>query len=406
MDTKNIKIHLDSPRRVWHPGDIVSGKVELITTEQVDVEKVNIRLEGRAKVKVVRRQNKNTHTYRSRIIFFVFESTLFKGPFTLKPGTLEWPFAFDIPEQCSNNPRAFGSNVLQYPPGFKLDQSASLTLPPTVTSYDEDPFSSSKSCYVSYGLLAKLHVASSFRWDRDQFLSINLQPYREQIVPDDVVYSDVIRKITIRSLHLDPEVGKRSLTLKERWKSTFSSDEIPKSCFSIRVELPKSGIAGMPAKAMLRLVYDHKESTAPEVPQILLTDATYSIREQVAAVVQAFHVFDDNDDGYTWEVKRTFCEWKGRKAFEKCEDGNFIFRQDLRAPTSTPSFGTLNIHWTYILKAKFTIECAGESEKFEAQVPFTCLPADFRESALETASVVEGDRRGDGEEQLPAYSKT
>ena len=401
MSFKALSIRLNQRQTTWHPGQTVTGNVRLEATEQVNADSIDVVFEGRSKSKASRRRGNTTTTYRGLAILFRLSQVLFKGPFTLKPGVMEWPFEFRFPEfsRWSGNFNYKGSvntGIFNGQPGQPL--------PPTMSSRVMNPFGDNMSCYISYRLTATLHVSGTFRSNREFPLELQVRPYRAVAAPE-LVYQRTLHRCNIRTLHLDPSISERSLNFKERVKTAFQPSKLPISVFSIKVDLPQSAISYQPMKIELFLEHNLQQSTAPELPVVYIKKVSLSLKERVYTMVKAFHLIGEDDDRDSWTNKKNFWSWDGSAPLTERMDLSSIMPRQICAPYFSPSFGTYNIAIDYSFTAEFTLECAQQKEMFKATVPtFVLHAAEYRGSAAETTAVEAAPLGPPEEEQLPAYS--
>ncbi|MCJ1327712.1 hypothetical protein MMC10_004385 [Thelotrema lepadinum] len=408
MAGKALRIRLDQNQRVWHPSQTVSGNVRLEATEQVNVDNIQIVFEGRAKSKVKRSSGNSSTTYRGRVVFFRKAQLLFKGPFTLKPGNMEWPFQFQIPKDARGYSGRAGGDMFRYPHLVRnqfVDQ-LEQPLPPSMHRQSFG-FGDQKECYVSYRLSAALKVTDTFRSNRDCYATLELQPYRTVATPN-IEYLRTLHQFTIQSLHLNPEVSDRSLKFKEKMTTLFSPTKLPMSKFAVRLELPRSAIANQPMRIRLFLEHNVEHSTAPELPLVHLKKITLTFTEKIMTMVKASHLFSDDDDRDVFTNKKPFVSWEGSVPIMECLDLTSALKRQLYGPNYVPTFKTYNIALDYSLLAEFKLECAQQRETFAASVPtFFLHGSKYQDTGPEESSTsVEPPpwKPSEEEEQLPAYS--
>ena len=410
MTSKALRIVLDQNQRVWHPGQIVSGNVRLEAHEQVNVDNIQITFEGRAKSKVKRSSGNSSTTYRGRVIFFRKALLLFKGPFTLKPGNMEWPFEFKIPEDARGYTGRVGGDVFTYPPLVKSQFVNQLgqPLPPSMHRQSFG-FGDQKECYVSYRLSAALKVTDTFRSNLDYYVVLELQPYRAVATPA-IEYMRSPHQFTIRSLHLNPEISDRSLKFKEKMTTFWSPAKLPMSKFAVRLELPRSAVANQPMKIRLFLEHDVQHSTAPELPLVHLKRINLTFTEKVMTMVKSFSIFSNTDDRDVFTSKKPYVSWQGSVPITECLDLTSALKRPLYGPNFVPTFKTYNIAIDYTLLAEFKLECAQQQETFSASVmSFYLHGSKYEDTAPQESSasmeLLPPPGNPDGEEeQLPAYS--
>ena len=86
----------------YFPGDTVNGILVINLESEMSMEKIDISLEGRAKVRM-RRKKKNI---QAKEFYVQLVSTVFQGP-SLPRGEHRFPFAFNLPQ---NIPSSFHSS--------------------------------------------------------------------------------------------------------------------------------------------------------------------------------------------------------------------------------------------------------------------------------------------------------
>ena len=410
MSGKAIRINLDqSPRRLWHPGDTVTGNVILEATDQVDVDKIDIVFEGRVKTKARRsRGNNSSSTYRGLVILFRYSRDVFEGPFTLKPGSMQWPFEFQIPETPVGRFRSIAGDQFNYPrfPLAQFSDDPWQPLPPSMDSYNTG-FGDSCECYISYKLTANLHVTSTWHTGRSFVSNLQLQPYRQEAQPE-ISYSRSPQRFHIRTMHLIPEATERSLNFKERMKTAFQPSKVPLSVFSVAIDLPRSAIIGQPMKVLLHLSHLLNESTAPELPMVYLKKFALTLQQRTSTMVKASHLFGEDDDLDTWNNKRQVVSWSGSVPITESLDVGTVLPRPILTPNFVPSFKTFSVAVEYHLLAEYSIECAQQRESSRASVrEFMLFAADYLDQAPTMQSAADGiaPRKDAEDEPLPAYSR-
>ena len=90
----------------YFPGDTVNGILVINLESEMSMAKIDISLEGRAKVSMRIRRNKKTRTIHNKEFYVQLVSTVFQGP-SLPRGEHRIPFAFNLPQ---NIPSSFHSS--------------------------------------------------------------------------------------------------------------------------------------------------------------------------------------------------------------------------------------------------------------------------------------------------------
>jgi hypothetical protein len=394
--SKNITIHLDNGA-ILRPGERVSGHVTLNSTEQADVQNVAITFEGRLKTKLVTGGGQNRRVYRARITLFYFRHILFQGPFTLPPGSMKWPFEFTLPYDCAN---VRGDELDPASGGF--DTNRGQQLPPTFAG-NHSGLGGSKDCYVTYSLEAKLQATKLFSSNKDSIVFLGVTPWRAELRPE-IPTRAFPKSFLIRTLHLDPEIKDRSLSFKESMRSVFKSDTLPRSLFDIKLHVPQAGISGQQIKVLLYLEHKLQGSTATEIPIVYLKSFHVSLKRQINLRF-ARGVLSFSERETCWTETVPLVNWVGSTALSEAFDVTTLFRNGIRLGVN-PTFKTFTITMGYTLVVKYSIECAGKTEKAEHKVySFSILPVDHPGTESPARQIQTQSQPEPEEEQLPAYSK-
>ncbi|KAJ9618561.1 hypothetical protein H2204_012980 [Knufia peltigerae] len=255
-NSPGLSIHLDNPRPVYCPGDVISGQVSLHTAAECAIGTVALSFWGRAKTKIIQQNGQSASVYRGRTRYFSVDHTLYTGQYTHKPGSFGWPFELTVPGQA--DPRCilsghkwkpkdhFCTNVVDTP--GDLD----LTLPPT--TFNSRHQARKVDCFVEYVLEASLtepQDAHRFRGPKTKTstLPVTFQPLPtpEPIRSFDLATDGPPRLVTISTLKLLPEHAGTNLGLRDRARSLFQRDSIPRFSFRLSVRAPTTIQSSHPA---------------------------------------------------------------------------------------------------------------------------------------------------------------
>ena len=304
-----------------------------------------------------------------------------------------WPFEFPIPTTCKwTTGDSFDQNHL-------FDISREQPLPP---SFESSAYINHKECQIQYALTAVMHTSKTFATNRDFILPITIVPPRKD-EPSQYRMLRLPRKFFVQTLHLDPEVNSRSLTFKEKMRTTFRSETLPRTHFMIQVELPGAVLARGPINPIMYLEHNLELSTATEIPVVSLVAFTLNLKQDV--VIRTSGLMSDRLQD--WSDSRLLCNWFGKVPLsERLEVLKCIRPGTVLPPNVTPSFSTHNIALGYRWKAKYTIECATKTFDGEATGPCAVLgPQGNNPIAILPVPSTSVDQVPIEEEQLPAYSK-
>ena len=390
---KFISIKLLNAQPVWNPGDTILGEVHFTCMEQVDIQSVSVLFQGKAKAKFRRSNGQSTSTFKSKMRLFHSNEILFRGPFTLPKGAMKWPFEFPIPTTCRwATGEGFNQNAL-------FDTSRDQPLPP---SFSSSGFTNHKECQVEYALTAVMQTSRTFATNRDFVLPITIIPPRIH-EPSQFRPLKLPKAFFVQTLHLDPEVNDRSLTFKEKMRTAFRSETLPRTNFKIQLELPGAALAHGPVNPIMYLEHNLDRSTATEIPIVNLVAFTLNLKHDV--VIRTSGLMHDRLQD--WSDSRLICNWIGRIPLsERLEVLKSIRPGTVLPPNVTPSFSTHNIVLGYRWKAKYTIECA--TKRFDAEATGPCAvlgPQNDTPTAILPGLPTSVAQIPIEEEQLPAYSE-
>ncbi|XP_060557998.1 arrestin domain-containing protein 3-like [Ruditapes philippinarum] len=110
------QIVLDNPTGVFYPGQLITGKFELVLTEKKTITAINFISKGQAKCQWTEGAGENAQFYDGHEKYFHFKECLFgkqqsgKSSVKFKPGKYEYPFKVQLP---SNIPASFEAFVGQ-----------------------------------------------------------------------------------------------------------------------------------------------------------------------------------------------------------------------------------------------------------------------------------------------------
>jgi hypothetical protein len=417
---------------VWHPGDAVEGTVVLTSTEQIDVESIEVEFEGRIKAK---QQQNSGHigvaTPTAKISLFHESTTLFKGPYTLPSTTRKWPFRFQFPSDC-RAARRWGAGTggrTDGPQGSRVfDLDPNQPLPPSMIETGDNSMNSETECVISYQVTAKCIRSGTFKTPLESIVPLKFTPYRSSAHPiPDVGLVTWSRPFSIKSYYLDPRLEDRPLTFKEKMKSTLHSKDIPEFKFELEVNVPTVAIIGQNVPIFLGVKHASTgDATAKQIPEVYLTSYkiildcfTYQMVERSESP------FAGQDHVMNLDSSTTLDHWKGKVAVGggidlSQMDGNRSRRESLfkNSPYGghfVPTFRSFLVSRSYRLKVEGSIECARETEHFISHAGHTSrinilAPVNPEQAALEATSTAPPDfndpaylENAGPSDELPSY---
>jgi hypothetical protein len=416
-----LSIRLDSPASPHSTcvvGDKVSGSVVLKSLQDEAVGSVQITFFGRAKTKIHRSNGQSTTTYKGRADFFRYTESLYNAKYTLRAGEYAWPFTFTFPNATlQNNP------YTQWKATGGFNNQPGHPLPPTFSA-SHHGFSGNYESFIEYKLEATLSRPPEsyvfFARGLNADVRLNYSPTRALENPD----PELMRKfqtITHSSLLLLAENEERSLTFKEKTKSIFKSNDLPRSCFSIFADLPRVICSGQRIPVFIGIEHKLHQSTAPQMPIVKL-------RSLALRILATTSVRAPTRLSFSGDVTDTTTDKM------PLENGSFLSvplteHMDLREYYANhvgkllePTFSTYNICRSYRLDLKLTVQCVDKDFTVQFPIqPVVVLPHTFvdgeplipRSSQKLELLAQEGESNGaDGvssaqgtvEEPLPRYT--
>lgn len=244
----DLTIQIDNPSKTFHPGSVVTGRVIRRQHAVSPMATVEIRLLGRAKVKLgkTRSNGQTTYTtyYRGRFNFFDGStmSQLHNGPLHIAQGGPgeTWPFAIQVPLNPSPGALLAGHNdpKSSFLP-LRPNSIASSPLPGSfVASGRSLRQSTSFKCYVEYHLEAVLLQQSSHGSSSTATLPLTIQP---QPAPAPLASLDIQRQArnsSVSTYRLVPGMEDAHLSFKQKTNSFFHSSKVPGLHFKINIHTP------------------------------------------------------------------------------------------------------------------------------------------------------------------------
>ncbi|MCJ1353908.1 MAG: hypothetical protein MMC33_003895 [Icmadophila ericetorum] len=358
----SLSLRFDRVKQVYHPGDRVSGKVLLDTKEDIDVTRIFVKFEGRTASRAHRASGGDRQVHHGRTTLFEEQQTVFNGNYTLRKQVYEWPFEFIFPTDCRHAKGDQFQDALNY--NFDVDPEQGL--PPTFLA-DDDSWNWFCRSSVVYELIATVESSKRklFKHSTDITYTspLFLLPPPTTGTPDSNFQLEK-RTLFVQSMHLNPEIGSRSLTLKEKMSSAIHHSHLPTATFDLSVQFPTYDLPGSSLPITISISHDLQRSThGGEPPMVYLKryelnlESTTKIR-----CIPATISLESSDPSPKWTQTLT-----SYTSPEKDLHVPIPEALDLRTHSSnrlllpwhiTPTFRTFNISRTYSLKLKLVLECA------------------------------------------------
>ena len=383
----SLQIQLNDPRRVYSPGDSLTGNVVFTTSPDRAVGSVQIILLGRAKTKMVQHRGQNRRVYRGRANLFRIGDISFEINRTRKSGTFVWPFSFTIPE----HPIAGQVGWQWKQEGSYLSSSADTSkIPlPSTFSVNGHGIGSRFHARTDYSIQVEVvEPANSSMFSRRTstkalypFHLISTHPARTPICDFDLRVSQSTDRI--RTLRLLPEYVNAKLTIGERTKSIFRPSTLPSFAFDFTVTTPNVLQVGNPSPVPLLIAVKARANGSTinldNPPRMRLISFRLAIKSHTTARAQG-SIWEHHDNtADTVELCRMTLA-QDNPIFSnshdlKCQDDSSslqldlgeIFNVRLRPGLLCPSFATYNIVHYHSMIYKLAFECAGENVKFDLQ---------------------------------------
>ena len=342
-----MSIHINVPSTKCSAGAIVSGTVSLHGDVNIDVKLITIRLVGRCKSKVARKDGDSTSTYRGRAPLLEYRQVLFQGPNTMRTNGHSWPFSFTFPSHCV----ARGADSFKQRYGL-FDLNPQQCLPPSFASEHR----SSKwkgECFVRYELEASLIGTKIFSLgDLKSEKTLNFTTTRdiETFKPE---FIEKGQRIACYSLRLQPGREDGPLTFKEKLQSAFKEKlQSNLAVFHLHMLLPKVGILARPLPLVLKMDHDAEASTTQSSPIITLRKCTVML--QAITYIQCIrdeHLRQgDQQEDWSDDLHVASVDYSANmdKAPPVTESIDLQKLMRIKVPWFyTPTFSTFNIRRTY-----------------------------------------------------------
>ncbi|KAI9876643.1 MAG: hypothetical protein M1830_004485 [Pleopsidium flavum] len=361
---RNFRIELYTPSKtVLIPGDKVTGSVILASPRDEAVGSVEIAFRGLSKSKITPSYGYNKVPYRNQATLFESSKTLYRGHYTLRANSYEWPFEFTFPSLTL--PKA---GATKWKPSQSFAHEPSHALPPTFLVECLKVHGPTEN-YIHYELAAILRRPSSnsvfhFGTLKDS-VALPFTPFPTVESPDPKLY--LISNTYTRQSHLlDPDVAGQSLTLKEKVRFFWNHKQQPKSTFAVKVELPQVACNRGILPIFIGVEHNLALSTAPALPIVYLRRV--HIRLIAFSFIRCPHlsIFGDHDkeEVITDRINIIDNSFPDTPITERMSLSELLPHLKLSG-SLPPSFRTFNSARSYRLVVKVIVECAQKIYKAE-----------------------------------------
>ena len=388
-NSPGLSFELDNPKTHYSPGDIVSGRVVLNTADDVALGKVVVSLWGRAKSRIIQQHGQAVTYHRGRTQLFKQELVLYEGQYTHKPDTFRWPFEFIVPEYADPGSILSGERWKQKD-HFRStadEDKLDLTLPASCY-HSRHMFGRHAEGFVEYVLDVTLTEPDGLHHIRgpqskESTLPISFHPLSTPEPIQNYNFTTDQRPFTISTLKLLPEHAGTSLGFKNRARSIFQRDSIPKFSFNLTVQAPTiiQLMHPSPIPFLITATPDLSPGmTTIETSLSLPTVTLKAVKVELKAHLRcrAAGTFSDSK---TYEIpivtskilNQPLAMVRGSTSAsdvtldlgQLCDMrlGNAKLGSRLETPL-TPNFTTYNVSRTYHLLWELEFECAEKTEKF------------------------------------------
>ncbi|KIW74463.1 hypothetical protein Z517_12403 [Fonsecaea pedrosoi CBS 271.37] len=390
-NSPGLSFEFNNPRQRYSPGDVISGRVVLNTAADSAIGRLVVSFWGRAKSRIIQQHGQSVTYHRGRTQFFKQELLLYEGQYTHKPGSFSWPFEFVVPEQADATSILSGEKwkPKDHYRATTDENGLDLTLPPSCY-HRRHMFGRQAECFIEYVLEATLTEPEGLHHIRGPQSKVSSYPiiFQPLSTPEPIENYGLVtdqRLFTIATLKLLPEHAGTSLGLRDRARSIFQRDSIPKFSFNLTVQAPSiiQLFHPNPIPFLITATPDLSPEnttidTSTSLPTVILRSAKIELKTHIRC--RAAGTFADTK---TYEIpvlpekalNQPLTMAHGRTtAVEATLDlgklcdlhlGNAKLGSRLETPMC-PSFTTYNVSRSYHLLWELEIECAEKTEKFSS----------------------------------------
>ncbi|OLN86179.1 hypothetical protein CCHL11_04150 [Colletotrichum chlorophyti] len=273
-----LSIELLNPSTPSFPGSVILGRVMRQAPVNAPSATVRVRLQGRAKAKLVVSRGESKSYYRSRFKFWsesAVVDTVHDGPVSdADNGPLSWPFALAVPTHTSADALNFGLSEKERSASFvkvpgQITASAGIPEQPLPGSfyYDYSGFSKKWHGFVEFWIEAELAVQGTAKSRARVFkatlpIRINSPPAPGPPITD---FRLETRNMPgcVSSHRLVPGMEDGELSFRQKRQRFFGSSKVPSLRYVLQVRYPTVIQLGSPSTIpfLLRVIPDREKSS-------------------------------------------------------------------------------------------------------------------------------------------------
>ncbi|TDZ30612.1 hypothetical protein C8035_v002065 [Colletotrichum spinosum] len=311
----DLSIDLVNPSTPLFPGSVILGHVVRRTTIDAPSSVIRVRLQGRAKAKLVADNGNGNTTYRSRFNFWNesdVAETVHEGNLSIASGQdLSRPFSLTIPTDTSAKAVNAGRSEKEKQASFiKSPGTGSKEIPeqplPGTYRVDHSSFSKKWHGYVEFWIEAELAVRSGRGKTKvtKAKLPIRINGARTRPITD---FGLASRKMPgcVSSDLLVPGTDRADLSFKQKMRKVFGSSKVPGFHYKLEVTYPTVVQLGNPASVpfLLRLLPDwEKTSDVLSGVRQLVTVAKAEVQVETTSSVICPGTFDSHEGSKSSKV--------------------------------------------------------------------------------------------------------
>ncbi|PNS19350.1 hypothetical protein CAC42_2527 [Sphaceloma murrayae] len=396
MGQIKVELVVGPQGHVFAPGELVSGKVIFqIKAMPEKIDSVQVVFRGKTTTRIVRGSGDSRRTYKEDIYLFKESIQLFRGPFTIQPQTMEWPFSVRFPTACQWDRKKHSDHPSFAPP-------VEIPLPPSFSK-----FQGSDHATVDYLLKVKVNEGS-FTRSQEQIVPLQFSPLSP--VPN---ADPELRLANLGLSHWSSrELRETSHTLKQKMRHVFTSDpslKTPAIAFKTALGIPSVVCPGQIAPLAVSIQFTHSGNPVdPENPTLVLEQMRIALKYNT--LFRAKSTFSDvQEEASGEEASVTYSPHAalpldGRTIHPVPDFGIESFRQTSLIKPFASDFISWTINHSHYLKAVLWIRHRESNHLFE--VKSERLPFAFHPMHASLGGVMEQtrdvERYGD---LLPSYAQ-
>ena len=369
-----LTISITDLKEVYRPGDEISGIVTPNKSQAINAQRVIISFKARSQCRFGLPEVESL--YSADILLNEQSISLLEQPTTLTPETPGWSFKFILPTTTGFHESPFRE------PSKLYNDAPNQVLPPSFTVQRWERGSSEISLKITYGIYATIDNGKArsnlFKAeDLESKVLINFQPQGNDVVPNWEM-STKRYNFEARSplLSLENHDASRSLSIKEKVKTTFKSTSLPAATFIVLISMPKVSIIGQPIPLFVGVQHDQVRNSAKPNPSVELK--AFSVKLEALTGLRGL-IENNRSKRYlpASHTAWTKTQESGRLATSIKLEDIMDLRQhmDLIIPADfVQSFSIFNIARRYTMKIKMEVECAKQRFNPEFDATLELLP--------------------------------